>query len=148
MKKHFKLLSVLAVSSMLSACANFDLGTILKPQQNQQVTQTIPDGFAGKWVNKKNHRHKHCNPPAGDFLEQPLLIINPKQNHLELLTWASYKVLKFNSLTENAFNAQVEVTSQDVDPDSTSNITQETLNAKLVNPTTLVIDGKRYYRCP
>lgn len=35
MKKHFKLISVLAVSSMLSACANLDLGTILKPQQNQ-----------------------------------------------------------------------------------------------------------------
>lgn len=57
-------------------------------------------------------------------------------------------MIKFNSLTKNTFNAQVEVTSQDVDPDSTSNITQETLNAKLVNPTTLVIDGKRYYRCP
>ncbi|AHG76792.1 hypothetical protein [Mannheimia varigena] len=84
----------------------------------------------------------------GDFLEQPLLIINPQQNYLELLTWSSYKVIKFNSLTENAFNAQVEVTSQDVDPDSTSNVTQETINAKLVNPTTLVIDGKRYYRCP
>ena len=57
-------------------------------------------------------------------------------------------MIKFNSLTENTFNAQVEVTSQDVDPDYTNNITQETLNAKLVNPNTLVIDGKRYYRCP
>ena len=58
MKKHFKLISVLAVSSMLSACANLDLGTILKPQQNQQVAPTIPDGFAGKWVNKKKSSYQ------------------------------------------------------------------------------------------
>ncbi|AWW34582.1 hypothetical protein CT138_06835 [Mannheimia varigena] len=147
MKKHFKLLSVLAVSSMLSACANFDLGTILKPQRNQQVIQTIPDGFTGKWINKKKPSYQYCNPSSGDF-EQVIWIITPQQNHLELLTWASYKVLKFNSLTENAFNAQVEVTSQDIDPDTTSNVTQETLNAKLVNKNTLLIDGKRYYRCP
>lgn len=147
MKKHFKLISVLAVGSMLSACANFDLGTILQPQKNQQVTQTIPNGFAGKWVNKKKPSYQYCNPSSGNF-EQVIWIITPQQNHLELLTWSSYKVIKFNSLTENTFNAQVEVTSQDVDPDSTSNITQDTLNAKLVNPTTLVIDGKRYYRCP
>lgn len=131
---------------MLSTCANFDLGTILKLQQKQQVIQTIPDGFAGKWVNKKKPSYQYCNPSSGNF--EQVIWITLQQNHLELLTWASYKVLKFNSLTENAFNAQVEVTSQDVDPDSTSNITQETLNTKLVNPTTLVIDGKRYYRCP
>ncbi|GAB1667493.1 hypothetical protein Mh1961_07130 [Mannheimia haemolytica] len=147
MKKYFKLISVLTISTFLSACANLDLGTILKPQQNQQVIQTIPDGFAGKWVNKKKPSYQYCNPSSGNF-KQVIWIITPQQNHLELLTWSSYKVIKFNSLTENTFNAQVEVTSQDVDPDSTSNITQETLNAKLVNPTTLVIDDKRYYRCP
>ncbi|MBF0784687.1 hypothetical protein E4T80_04235 [Muribacter muris] len=148
MKKHFKLISVLAVSSMLSACANFDLGTILQPQKNQQVTQTIPNGFAGKWVSKKNHRHKHCNPPAGDFLEQPFLIINPKQNHLEWLTWSDYRVIKFHSLSDSFFTAEVEVTSIEIDPDDTPSVSRKNLSAKLVNPTTLVIDDKRYHRCP
>lgn len=147
MKKHLKIIMAFIFSSILSACSNLNLHTTTSSQNNQNVVQHIPDSFAGKWVNKKKPNHSYCNPKSGSF-EQVIWIIKPKQNYLELLTWSEYRIRKFSSLTKNAFTADVEVKSQDIDPDSTAEITTEKLSAKLISNNAIIINSKRYYRCP
>ncbi|OBX06379.1 hypothetical protein QV08_10365 [Gallibacterium salpingitidis] len=77
------------------------------------------------------------------------LNITPEHNILEFIGFSLHKVAKFYSLTQDAFSAQVKAKTIDmgeINEEAEDKI--ENLSAKLVDKNTIIVDSKRYYRCP
>lgn len=68
---------------------------------------------------------------------------------MEFIGFSLHKIAKFYSLTQDAFSAQVKVKIIDMgEMNEETEDKIENLSAKLVNKNTIIVDSKRYYRCP